>query len=601
MKDWIEEDLRKSGLTSATIEEMGIKEIHGRENLTGILGFSTIDMGISILQATSLYEIPYLNTKNRFSRVKLSIPINGAKYLSPNQNAGKGSQHIYTLKGEHGKTKSTKHPLWITEGEKKTAKLVQELRLALPDHTAIGIGGVTMWEKCEEWYEVPLPMRDIYIAFDSDWKTNPDVQYQLVKLFLFLRKKKANVLVVNFDKGKGIDDHLVACQGEGIDLKLELERMVNEASIDGIFNSHMNAYKLADALASQYYSIDEDSKVLWSEYKLSNVYSVPWGSFKGIIRKAYAALKKQQTPASEKPVIKLEGGKLHEIVAKAEEVLMKDGTIFQRAGQLVRAVWNERKEGQETMKLENKVTIQPLETNYLIKLLTEKADFIRYNKIENGWDHVDCPHNVAETLINANPWRLPVLLGIVTSPTIREDGTVLEKPGYDEKTGLLYVPFCSFPKSPESPTLAEAKTAVEKIKFVFKDFPFVGQQDLSAIVAALLTALMRKSIRTAPMFAISAPGPGSGKSLLVDIISMIATGSAASMMSQARNEEEEKKQLFSSLLNGDQILCIDNIERPLDSDALCTVLTQEVWRGRLLGQNKMVDVPTNSTDRKSVV
>ena len=56
--EWIVKDLRNSGLTDETIEEMGIEEIKGMENLKSILGFASMDKQ-SLLQTTECYRIPY--------------------------------------------------------------------------------------------------------------------------------------------------------------------------------------------------------------------------------------------------------------------------------------------------------------------------------------------------------------------------------------------------------------------------------------------------------------------------------------------------------------------------------------------------------------
>ena len=52
---------------------------------------------------------------------------------------------------------------------------------------------------------------------------------------------------------------------------------------------------------------------------------------------------------------------------------------------------------------------------------------------------------------------------------------------------------------------------------------------------------------------------------------MVATGRLATAMSQGANEEEDEKRLFSVLLQGDLILLIDNVRRPIQGDALCTI------------------------------
>ena len=55
-------------------------------------------------------------------------------------------------------------------------------------------------------------------------------------------------------------------------------------------------------------------------------------------------------------------------------------------------------------------------------------------------------------------------------------------------------------------------------------FPFVAQVDRSVALSGILTALDRRSMATAPLHAFTAPVAGTGKSLLVDIIAMLATG-----------------------------------------------------------------------------
>ena len=86
---------------------------------------------------------------------------------------------------------------------------------------------------------------------------------------------------------------------------------------------------------------------------------------------------------------------------------------------------------------------------------------------------------------------------------------------------------------------------------------------------------------------------GTGKTLAQDTVSLIATGRLTTAMSQGGNEEEDEKRLFSVLLQGDQILLIDNVKRPIEGDALCTILTQSTWQCRVLGESKKVEVPTN--------
>ena len=42
-------------------------------------------------------------------------------------------------------------------------------------------------------------------------------------------------------------------------------------------------------------------------------------------------------------------------------------------------------------------------------------------------------------LARAGAWRFNSIIGVVTAPTLRPDGSVIDRPGYDPATGLLFV------------------------------------------------------------------------------------------------------------------------------------------------------------------
>jgi hypothetical protein len=81
---------------------------------------------------------------------------------------------------------------------------------------------------------------------------------------------------------------------------------------------------------------------------------------------------------------------------------------------------------------------------------------------------------------------------------------------------------------------------------------------------------------------------------LADIISTIPTGRPARVVSQGPNEEEMEKRLFAILYAGDPVIVIDNIEHPIEGAALCSILTQETWKGRILGKSETAELPTKS-------
>jgi len=298
--------------------------------------------------------------------------------------------------------------------------------------------------------------------------------------------------------------------------------------------------------------------------------------------------------------IYIEPGKLPEIVIAAEKILLNEQNhIYQRSGKLVRVVQAPSSPASKSSTIKrasNSMIIKDIDQTYLILYLTQIGNFVIFDDRSKRLKTIDCTEKISKHLISKQDWSLPVLTGIINAPTLRKDGSILETPGYDPLSGLLLFPGdCIFEKIPEEPTKIDAINAKEELLFVLKDFPFEDDASKSVAVAAILTALIRKSISTAPLFGFTAPKMSSGKSLLSDIVALISTGKSNSVIAQAENETEEKKRIMSVLSEGDAIVCYDNIEKPFKSAALCSILTQETYKDRLLGGNETRTVLTNVT------
>ncbi|MCP4036596.1 MAG: bifunctional DNA primase/polymerase [bacterium] len=302
-----------------------------------------------------------------------------------------------------------------------------------------------------------------------------------------------------------------------------------------------------------------------------------------------------------KPCIYVEGGELPAMADSAEEVLLHDGQapLYERGTLLVRMVRAPAptvRQGFEK-KGSGPLILLPVEPPYLVDRLTRGASWLKWDGRARKDKRVDCPEKVARTVLAREGFRnAPQLVGILSAPSIRPDGSILQAPGYDPQTRLYLDPgSVTFDPVPDNPSHEDAVAAIAILRNVIKDFPWVEPSDEAAALAAMLTALIRKSLRTAPLFAFRAPTMGSGKSLLADVVSMIATGFPAAVMSQGKDEDETRKRVLSLLLEGVQVASIDNVERPLGDPVLCSVLTQELWRDRVLGVSKTATVPTSST------
>jgi hypothetical protein len=303
-----------------------------------------------------------------------------------------------------------------------------------------------------------------------------------------------------------------------------------------------------------------------------------------------------------RPVIQVRAGDLPLIVNRAEEALIDSNAgLYQRGSMIVRPALTKMLGANDRETSGNRLV--QVKLNHLTEVMTWLAQFERYDKRAEEWVSIDCPKKVAATYLERDGvWRLPILSGLINAPTLRPDGSILDQPGYDASTGLLYNPqSVEFPPVPEAPTKDDARAALKVLKGLLSTFPFVtaGNDDpggnLSVALSAILTVLIRRSVPTAPLHGFTAPVAGSGKSMLVDIANMVAVGRLAPVIAQGKTEEEMEKRLGAALIAGEVVVSIDNCVAPLGGELLCQALTQQMLKIRILGKSINAEVPSNAT------
>lgn len=289
-------------------------------------------------------------------------------------------------------------------------------------------------------------------------------------------------------------------------------------------------------------------------------------------------------------------GELPEMADKAEAALCKfEANFYQRGGQLVRWCMSHAETVKGITRPGGAVIILNQDADYLLDRLNRLISWLRWN--EDKGDYVPCnaPRTVANTLLaRRGLWKAQPLVAAINAPTLRPDGSILDAPGYDAATGLLFVNTAvDFLPIPQQPTRQQAEAALAFIESeVLSGFPFAEPHDLSAALSAILTGMVRHALKNAPMHTFNAPVMASGKSLLADVVAMVATGHPATVMSYTPDGDEMRKRVLSVLMQGDLVVNLDNVEEPLSSQTLCTVLTQEAFTDRILGVNKTGTAPT---------
>ena len=184
------------------------------------------------------------------------------------------------------------------------------------------------------------------------------------------------------------------------------------------------------------------------------------------------------------------------------------------------------------------------------------------------------------------------LAGVVSVPTIRPDGSLLNTPGYDLDTKLVYIPGDCIPCVPEQPNADDAQFAADVLFDPVCDFPFKSDAHRASWLSHLLTLVARSAFTgPAPLFAFDATTAGTGKSLLADVNFNIAYGADAPRFANPTSEEESRKRITTLAISGTEAVLIDNIAGVLGTPSLDAALTATEWADRLLGVNKQVRLP----------
>lgn len=303
------------------------------------------------------------------------------------------------------------------------------------------------------------------------------------------------------------------------------------------------------------------------------------------------------TSLASRPVINLVQGHAHDVVDQAIKVISNPAVgIYARGSMLVRVVPHKSPAGTLTLakqaenvhRPEGSVVIVEVKESSLAEALTRHATFQKWNAKMQP-EARNCPVEVARMILDRKGagWdAIPRLRGVIHAPTLRPDHSVISEPGYDPASGLLFCSDRIWQQQPASPTKQDGKRALEYLARPLSGFPFVSDADRAAALALLITAVLRPALKTAPMFCVTAPAAGTGKSLLVDLASILAIGRTAAVMTPTPNDDEMEKRLGAILLAGDNVLNIDNVSHPLKSDFLCQALTQDEMQVRVLGLSK---------------
>jgi putative DNA primase/helicase len=268
--------------------------------------------------------------------------------------------------------------------------------------------------------------------------------------------------------------------------------------------------------------------------------------------------------------------------------------IFVRGGELVEPLWRVEQDadGREFMAMSLVRYNQARLTDQLIHNAVTFEKYDARKKGGAGYAPCDPPDRVIEMLLERGDWDFKTIIGVINTPTMRPDGSLLLDEGYDAKTQLWYKSdgHLTLPAIPDQPTRDDALAALKTLSGLLEEFVFVDGQsdqsvDRSVALAVLLTVVLRGAFDVAPLFFITKPEAGTGGSYFVRLVSTLATGEPATPLIASSDPKELHKELSAKAREGRPILNLNNLTFDLESPLLCQIVTEGEVDIRPFGRN----------------
>jgi hypothetical protein len=218
--------------------------------------------------------------------------------------------------------------------------------------------------------------------------------------------------------------------------------------------------------------------------------------------------------------------------------------------------------------------------------LANRLRFFRFAERGDKWVETTPPKEIATHIIaRAGSADLPRISGLVAGPCLRPDGSILDSTGYDAASGLFYLADQALRMEPipDRPSRDDADDALADLCFLLSEFPFVGETDRAVALSMLLTPTLRPAMNVCPLHAITAPTQGSGKSMLVDMGSLISSGQKAAVFAANEDFVEVQKAVNGAMKEAIALISLDNVNGILNSNFIAQCVERDRITIRMLG------------------
>lgn len=244
----------------------------------------------------------------------------------------------------------------------------------------------------------------------------------------------------------------------------------------------------------------------------------------------------------------------------------------------------------------SEVTVVPVTADLLNMLLAEHTRTFKW--VSGGKDNPPvrkpCAPSITHlrAVVSKTYWpTVPELTGVVGTPTLRPDGSLIQECGYDKRTALFYGPAVKVATVPEQISEEQVRRSREYVfGKVFGEFCWSSVGDFSNYMALLLSPMLRPYFKsTTPFGMVTATTRGSGKTNLTDAIGLLY--GQTSQVLPGRTEELQKKVTSILAGNSSPVVVFDNLKEgsTVSSEILATLITKDKWDDRMLGASKNIE------------
>ena len=234
-----------------------------------------------------------------------------------------------------------------------------------------------------------------------------------------------------------------------------------------------------------------------------------------------------------------------------------------------------------------------------LDVVVDLEKFMSFTQLtKTGHKPTSLTNRVGEAFAEWNESTLPRVAGIATLPMV-VNGNVQKDNGLNRELQLVLNAPPHILSALPDPGDVTLKKAADAYKWLM-DNMFVDVQatdaGMGAAVAMMAHVIQRYTLAEAPLYIVSAPTRGGGKTTLARMICVATTGDDAPATAWSDNPEERRKAIFSLLMKSRPFVVFDNIANggTISDETVALAATSPTLSDRMLGASSEVTVSTAS-------